>query len=104
MRLVLVLPPSEISFTPTNDDGPYPFLLEVGTLRVAARAGRESGIGVGESPSIDVQLDNAGNHVASIIGSPLRVRATVYDGDTVFFTGIVANVRHGRTIQLTIES
>jgi hypothetical protein len=104
MRLVLTLPPSLIEFTQPTGSGPYPYLLGADTLRMAARAGRSSGIGAGESSSISVQLDNSGNRAATIIGSPLRVLASLYDGDDLAFSGVIASVRHGRIIDLTIES
>lgn len=104
MRLVLALNPSAIEFTPQTDAGPHPYLIAVGTLRIAARAGQNSGFGVGESPGLEVLLDNNERQTTRIIGVPLRVGATVYDGDVPFFAGVISKIRFGRTIALKIES
>lgn len=105
MRLVLILPPSQIAFTDPTDDGPHPFLLGVSTLRSTARPGQSTGISSGDRGSLEVTLDNPNNHVALIIGSPLRVQATVYDDDdNLFFRGVVSRVHHGRVITLSLES
>lgn len=105
MRLDLALEPSVISFTRVADGGEFPWMLTVGTLRLQARAGHLTGIGVGETPSLQVVLDNKGKKAAKVIGRPLRVRATVYDGDDLFFDGTVASIEYGRVaITLTLES
>lgn len=104
MRVTLALDPSDITFTTIAEEGPHPHLLAVGTLRMAARAGYASGLGVGESPGIEVLLDNNDRQVSRIIGTPLRVRATIHDGGVEFFAGIISRVRFGRTILLKLES
>lgn len=105
MRLVVDLGGNEIEFTEPLSGGAFPYLLEVGSLSIAARAGYISGLGVGESPSLEVALDNSGNRVAGIVGQPLRAPLTVYDADdSVFWQGIVSSVRYGRTITLTVEA
>ena len=105
MRLVLDLGGNEIEFTEPLSGGAFPYLLEVGELRIAARAGYLSGLGVGESPSLAVTLDNAGNRAADIIGAPLRAAASVYDDDdSVYWSGIVSAASYGRTIGLTIDA
>jgi hypothetical protein len=103
-RLVLSLDPSEVAFTKPGASGPYPLLLSIGTLRLAARAGHISGIGSTESTSVTVSLDNTGGHAAAIIGRPLRVRARIYDGPDLFFDGTVAAIAYGQTIELQIEA
>lgn len=103
MRLVLDIAGAPIEFTSLTDDGPYPYLISVGTLQIAARAGRLAGLGVGESPSLDVLLANNERQTAPLIGLPLRARATVYDDDgAVFFAGAVENILFGRTITLKL--
>lgn len=103
-RLVLTLGSSDLIFTKTTDEGPYPLLLMIGTLRLAARAGRVSGIGSTESTSLTVQLDNTKRRVSTIIGRPLRARAVVYDGPNLFFAGTVASITYGQTIDMAIEA
>lgn len=86
-------------------DAAYPYLVGTGTLRMAARAGQSAGLGVGESPSFDVELRNDKRQAVSLIGTPLRSPLRVYDdaGD-VFFEGIVSKVNLGRNVSLVIES
>jgi hypothetical protein len=103
-RLVLFLDTSEVPFTKVGESGPYAMLLSIGTLRLAARAGNISGIGVTESTSVRVQLDNTGRRVSKIIGRPLRVRAEIYDGEDLFFVGTVASISYGQTVEITLEA
>ena len=104
MRCVLTLAGVAIEFTEALAGGDFPYLLEVGALRLAARAGYLSGLGVGESPSLAVTLNNAGNRAADIIGAPLRARASVYDGADAFWSGVVSAITYGRTLELIIEA
>lgn len=105
MRLVLDLGANDITFAEVGSGGAFPYLLEVGDLRIAARAGYLAGLGSGESPSLAVALDNTGNRAAEIIGQPLRAAATVYDDDgSVYWSGIVSEAAYGRTIDLTIDA
>jgi hypothetical protein len=105
MRLVVDLGGNEIEFTEPLSGGAFPYLLEVGTLRIAARAGYISGLGVGESPSLAVTLNNAGDRAADIIGAPLRSVATIYDDDgSVYWSGIVSAASYGRTLGITIDA
>jgi hypothetical protein len=39
-----------------------------------------------------------------IIGRPLRAAADVYDGDTLFFSGLVSTVTYGRVLELEIDA
>lgn len=105
MRLQLDLYPATIVFVERDAPGAYPWLVAVGGLALSARAGHLSGIGVGETPSVRVRLDNVGRQAAALLGRPLRARATVYDdaGDA-FFAGAVAGVEYGRTIDLMLEA
>lgn len=106
MRVALSLPGGEIVFSPEHDlEGPYPYLVAIGTLRIAARAGRLAGLGVGESPSLEVQLQNAERQVADTIGLPFRAPTRVLNDDgSVFFDGIVSKITLGKVITLTLES
>ena len=104
MRLSLELAGGTVEFTQV-DDGPYPYLTSVGTLRIAARAGTLAGLGVGESPSVAVALDNTERQVAAIIGNPLRGIATItYDDGEPFFAGAVSNITFGRSIDLVVTA
>lgn len=105
MRAVFELAGATVEFTPKTDSGPYNVLLAVGTLRVAARAGSISGLGVGESPNLDIVLDNNDRQTAQIIGNPLRIPVVItYDDATPFFAGVVSKVQFGRTIIVTLGS
>jgi hypothetical protein len=103
-RIVLSLDPSDVAFTKVGDSGPFPLLLAIGTLRIAARAGHISGIGTTESTSVTVSLDNTAGRAAEILGRPLRVQARIYDGPDLFFTGTVASIQYGQTIDLLIQA
>lgn len=103
MRLVLALDSGDVSFEGPGSPAAFPWLLGVGTLRIAARAGNASGFGVGETSSLTATLDNAGKQAAGVVGVPLRRVATVYDDDgEQFFSGTVESVRVGRVLALTI--
>lgn len=104
MRLVLSLEPSEVEFGTINSGGAYPYLLTVGTLRLAARAGQPFGLASTESTSLTVTLDNRGRRAAAIIGRPLRVAAAVYDGAELFFAGVISALEYGRVLTLEIEA
>lgn len=103
-RLVLTLGSSVVEFTALNDNGPYPFLISVGHMRIGARAGEAAGFGSTETPSATVQLQNESRRVATLIGNPLRARAEIYDGAALAFVGFVSRVRYGLAIELTLES
>lgn len=103
MKLVLYLDPAQIEIGEALSDSAMPYLISVGVLRMQARAGYISGLGVGESPSLEVTLDNCQNRVADIIGQPLRKRADVLeDDDTPYWQGIVSALSYGRDITITI--
>lgn len=105
MRLVVQLGGGQVEFTEPLSGGTFPYLIEVGDLLVAARAGYISGLGVGESPSLAVVLDNAANRAATIIGAPLRAAATVYDDTGAeYWSGIISAATYGRTVGLTIDA
>lgn len=105
MRLAVVLDSATIEFGGPTSDGAYPWLLEVESLRLAARAGSQTGFGAGESQRLDVLIDNAGRQAAAVLGLPLRRAATVYDEDgSVFYEGTIAEVQFARTLRLSIEA
>lgn len=105
MRLVLDLGTAQIEFTSHGSSGAYPWLLWVGALRIAARAGTPKGLTVGETPNLEVALSNVGKRAARIVDVPLRRRATLYDDDgALYFDGTVAQVRVGTELVLTIEA
>lgn len=104
LRLVLYLGPAAIEFTELLDGGPFPYLETVGSLVMQARAGYLKGLGIGESPRLDVVLCNDGNRVADIIGQPLRARADVFDGDAAYWQGVVSTASYGRKVGLSISA
>lgn len=104
MRLVLTIGGSVFSFTPLNDNGPYPFLISAGTVSIAARAGRASTFGSTDAPSSSAKLQNQFSRVAKLIGNPLRARAELYDGDDLAFVGFVAAISYGAVIELRLQS
>jgi len=106
MRLDIVLAGGVLSFGGAVDPvAAYPWLEEVGALRMAAVAGQPAGSNSGESPSLEVVLRNDKQRAAGILGEAMRARATVYDdAGGVFFDGTVSAVALGRTLVLTVEA
>lgn len=106
MRLVVYRLPSPITFTRPIDGGEYPLLSTVSTLRLAARAGQQSGLGVGESPSVNVTLNNVDRTAASLLGNPIRLKAELYNSDdTLFWAGFISHMGTiAGALTLTIES
>lgn len=105
MRLVLTIGGGVITFTSLNDDGPYPFLQSVGSIRIAARAGSSSSFGANETPTASAMLSNQNRRVAALIGNPERARAEIFDDDGISaFVGFVSAIIYGLTIQLKLES
>lgn len=105
MRVEIELTPSAISFSSVGGTGPYPYLVAVGSLRMAARAGDPASSVASETPSIVVSIANAENRAARILSVPLRARAVVYDdAEAEFFAGTISQVAFGRALDLTIES
>lgn len=86
-------------------DGEYPWLVKVGTLLLAARAGHLEGVGVGESANMTFELDNIDRQAAALLGRPVRAPAAIYDdaGD-VFFSGLVQSISYGAVLTGTIEA
>lgn len=103
-RIVLALDPSEVTFTEQGADGPFPHLISIDSLTIAVRAGTVSGIGATESPSASATLDDIDGKVSAIIGAPLRVQADLYDGEDLFFSGLITDVAYGEIITLTIQA
>lgn len=89
----------------TDGAAPYRYLIAVGSLRMAARAGHLAGLGVGESPNLDVLLQNNRRQATTLVGTPLRAPVRVYESDgSLFFDGIVSKVTLGKTLTLILES
>ena len=102
MHVDIELAGGTLRFTePTDLAGAYRYLLDFGSLHMSASVGES---GSGETPSLNITLQNDDNRVALMLGSPLRARATVYDGAEVYFVGVVSQVSYGRTIVLTLEA
>lgn len=102
MRLDLALASATITVASAGTVAAFPWLTDVGGVRMAARAG---GRGATESSTLTVALDNAGGQASRVVGVPLRRLATVYDeAGAVFFRGTVQRVTVGRTLALTLEA
>lgn len=105
MRLTVELDSATIEFAEQTSSGPYPWLVKVGSLRIAARAGQNAGFGSGESQSLEVTVDNARRQAAAVLGVPLRRAATVFaDDDSVFFEGTIAQIEFGQVMRMTVEA
>jgi hypothetical protein len=104
--LVIALGAAKLTFTSSTDAvGAFPWLLSVGALRMAVNAGYQSGFGVGESPFINVTLDNNKRQLVRLINRPLRQRAEVFNDDgSQFFAGLISNIEYGRIISMEIAA
>src|SRR5207342_3761013 len=71
----------QFEFVEPGVDGEYPWLVQVDTLLLAARAGHLQGFGVGEMANMRVSLDNRDKQASTVLGYALRLRAWVYDED-----------------------
>lgn len=104
MRLMVYLAGGlSLEFVEIGDVGEYPWIANVGPLVLNARAGPLHDVNA-EGPSVAVQLDNRSKQASTLLGQPLRARAELYDGDELFFPGIVATLKVGRVLTLGIES
>lgn len=105
MRLVVTTGGVDLEFTEPVDGGAYPWLTKVGPLLLAARAGHLSGVGVGESANMTVELDNTRRQAATLLGFCPRAPAVVYDDDgDEFFSGLVQRLDFGAALVLTLEA
>lgn len=105
MRLVITLADVELEFVEPGADGAFPWLTQVGALLLNAIAGHLQGTGVSETPNIPVTIDNRDKQATRLLGFPLRAPAVLYDGDgEEFFAGLIASVKYGRTLDLSIEA
>lgn len=83
----------------------YPYLKAIGALRMQARAGYITGLGVGETPSLTLTLNNCGNRVADILRQPLRKRCDVVNADGSFYwQGIVSGLAYDRDVTVTVSA
>jgi hypothetical protein len=106
MTLTIWLEDVPIVFTEPRTGGAYDWLTSVGPLALAARAGHLEGIGIGETPNLELELDNTNRQASRVLGQALRARVDVADnnGDP-YFSGLVASIAYGATtIALNIES
>lgn len=105
MRVAVDLGSAVVEFSGPQSAGAYPWLLTVGALRIAARAGTPTGLTAGETPSVQVSLANDGKQASRILDVPLRRPVTIYeDNGDEYFAGIVAAVAIGRAYVLTVEA
>lgn len=105
MRLAVTAGGVDLTFTEPQASGAYPWLVKVGPLLLAARAGHLSGVGIGESANMTVELDNTSRQAATLLGFCPRAPAVVYDdaGDE-FFSGLVQRLDFGALLALTLEA
>lgn len=103
MRLTIALASASLTFHEPGADEAFPWLIDVGALREAARAGNGRGT---EAPNTTVALDNAQNKAGRILVAAERRRATLYDAaGRVHFEGIIQSIAPGlRELVLTIEA
>jgi hypothetical protein len=87
--------------TQPGEGASYPSLLEIGTLRSAARAAHLEGIGTSEAPNVSVTLNNAGNKASDLIGLPLRAKAIIEQDGQTLFEGTISRIRYG--VEMTLE-
>ena len=104
MRLVLTLDGIDVEITERGDGGPYPWLAKPGVLLLAARAPHIEEPGVGEAANITVELDNTDKQAAQLVGYCVRAAARLYDGDDLYFSGLVQHVEYGMPLALTLEA
>jgi len=105
MRLVVTTGGVDLEFTEPRNGGAYPWLGKVGALLLAVRAGHLSGVGVGESANMTVELDNVSRQAATLLGFCPRAPAVVYDDDgDEFFSGLVQRMEFGAVLTLTLEA
>lgn len=105
MRLVVDTSSGSLEFEGRRSSAAFPWIVSVGALRVAARAGDAGGFGEQESSSLEVVLDNAAKQAATELGDALRLHATVYDDDGAeYFAGTIESVEVGRLLTLTIAA
>lgn len=105
MRLVVTVDGTAIEFVQPGADGEYPWLVQTGTLLLAARAGHLSGIGIGESANMTAGLINTNREAAGLLGYCLRAAAEYYDDDDeLLFSGLVQQIALGGVMTLTIEA
>lgn len=105
MRLVVTARGVDLTFTEPRAGGAYPWLVKVGPLLLAARAGHLSGAGVGEAANMTVDFDNVSRQAATLLGFCPRAPAVAYDdaGDE-FFSGLVQRMGFGAVLTLTLEA
>ena len=104
MQLVLHLSPNSITITSVAGTGAYPLLEGIGTMRLAVRAGTPVGLGVGETGSVAVYLENSRKQASRILGRPLRVRAELLEDDgSPIFEGRISSCTLGQLMALEVE-
>lgn len=96
---------TSLEFVEPGVDGPYPWLVKVDTLLLAARAGHLEGVGVGETANMRVELDNSDRQASALIGHAPRMRAWVYDDDDeLYFAGLIQRIDYAHPLVLNLEA
>lgn len=104
MRVVIWIADTAIEMTTRENGGPHPWLVGISDVLLAARAGHLSGVGVGETPNMTIDIDNEDRQAATLLGRCLRARVDVYYPTDLLMTGIVQAIVYGRTLTLTVEA
>lgn len=106
MQLILELSAGAVlTFSAPGSAGPYPWLTRTDPLQLAAHYGYTDTTSSGANPSITLDLDNRGRQAATLIGFPMRARATLLtdDGDP-YFAGLVSAITFGLYVSLSVDS
>jgi hypothetical protein len=104
-RVAVELDSATVEFARPDADAPFPWFMRVSPLRMAARAGTPTGLGVAQTPSVDVVIDNANAQAKAILGHPMRRRVTIYnEDDSIYFEGLVQRMRVSHSLVLVVEA
>lgn len=108
MELRLYLDPDapllfvEPTVAPADAPNAHAWYLGDSDLLLIARTGQFRGAFSDQNASITVKLNNHNRQASKLIGQPLRVRAELYDGATLYFAGFVQDIGYGTAIELDI--
>lgn len=98
MRVEMDIDGITVEFCEKNAGGQNPYLIAVGELRTAARAGPAVGIVGTESASVPITFANCPQS-AKLIDQPLRCASRAYDdADALFFEGFVSSIEYAAAI------
>lgn len=91
MKLIIHGKLNTIEIDAVGGMGPYPLLIGVGPMNISVRVGSPAGIGVNETGSVNVYIDNSRNRFLDNVPFLTRCRADLYDdAGGLAFEGIIA--------------